>query len=65
MENEVLMKLYHPDKLTFCGKATMQVICGAISVMGYKATSSGERLPVFSPDSNSFLTISTQVLLIR
>ncbi len=64
MENEVLMKMYHPDKLTFCGKTSMQVIYGTVNVMGYNATHfSGLRLPIFSPDSNSFLTISTQVYL--
>ncbi|KAK3612060.1 hypothetical protein CHS0354_021746 [Potamilus streckersoni] len=54
-----VLVLCHPQELCMKGRITVQVICGAVSVLGYTLTESQKFRNIFSPESNSLLTMTT------
>ncbi|XP_050397235.1 polynucleotide 5'-hydroxyl-kinase NOL9 isoform X2 [Patella vulgata] len=51
--------LTHPAELCFKGKAKVRSLLGSCKILGYEIKPGNNSVDVFSPNSNSFLTIKT------
>ncbi|KAK6178459.1 hypothetical protein SNE40_013247 [Patella caerulea] len=54
-----LLILTHPAELCFKGKAKIRSLLGSCKILGYEIKPGNNFVDVFSPNSNSFLTIKT------
>ncbi|KAL3852579.1 hypothetical protein ACJMK2_016199 [Sinanodonta woodiana] len=54
-----VLVLCHPQELCMKGRVAVRVICGAVSILGYTLSESKKFRNIYSPESNSLLTITT------
>ena len=58
-DTAVLLILPHPHKICLQGRALIKVICGSATILQYNLTQNSPACRVFSPSSNSLLTLET------
>ena len=58
-DSQVVLLLSHPQQVCLQGKMKIRSLYGAVDILGYILTDKNQDYPVFSPESNSLVTMAT------